>query len=789
MKPSTINYPGVSKPVKIQTPYAFRNTSLFDMKITPHPFIRLTCALLVTLTALMFCVTAHGQYFEQPGDLLHALNSSNRQVFDVSPDGKIAIALKSGPTSMRPVLLTTFDPILGTQFDNEIFATSPVYVRLAKVGDNLRAVVQTAGGRTIYLFDVSPTGQLTQIASTQLTTSGADAGSNLALSGNGAVGFVIVVTESLGADIITFSLNDGAIIKRFPVSHAPDTIALYENPNTRLLAFRLGDQVKVLNVLDPSQPVEIASVPLVSNNESFGFPDDGIAFSGDGRYVFFTNQFFNFAAIDLNSKQIVGTIPAANFRFSFVESFEGPQQRILAVGSLPGGTTGSSALLLVDATNPSQMVVLKNVSPAPGRLVKFSNDGSLLFAADDTVLRAMELPSLATAWEQPAPDSVLRVHQLQVYGPSNDVMGAWSAIGDTSFFGSFPAFPPNVSLGDSTTVNEDGSATASFTVSLSAPTTHRLTIKYTTSGTAQTGSDFTSPSSSLVIEPGATSGTINIPILEDTLDEADETINLNISSDVGVVTRAQSTATILDNDLPPSASIGDAIVVEGDFFNSFMVFQVTLSAVSGQNISLAYSTVAGTATGTDFTVTSGNVTIAPGQTVVNINILLTPDRLSEDDETFSVILSNPTNNVTFTKATATGTIVNNDAPLLAFAAPSQRAIALDAVLLTAEPFALNNPNYFGADKRTRISIFTLNLILTPGLVITAQGVDSQQVVHQLPVEFVGNVPGFNPVVPQQPFLTQIVLRLPDGLTSAGDLQVRVTARGRNSNEVLIAAKP
>lgn len=66
-------------------------------------------------------------------------------------------------------------------------------------------------------------------------------------------------------------------------------------------------------------------------------------------------------------------------------------------------------------------------------------------------------------------------------------------------------------------------------------------------------------------------------------------------------------------------------------------------------------------------------------------------------------------------------------------------------------------------KRTRISVFTLNLVLTPGLVITAHGVDSQRVLHQLPVEFVGNVPGFNPVVPQEPFLTQIVLRLPDAI--------------------------
>ena len=213
-----------------------------------------------------------------------------------------------------------------------------------------------------------------------------------------------------------------------------------------------------------------------------------------------------------------------------------------------------------------------------------------------------------------------------------------------------------------------------------------------------------------------------------------------------------------------------------------------MSVASGQDISLAYSTTPGTASATDFTVSSGTVTIPAGQTFASIAIPITLDRLSEDDETFSLILSNPTN-VALNNTTATGTILNDDAPVLAVAAPSLRAIALDTFLTTTEPFALNNPNYFGDDKRTRISIFSLNMILTPGLVITAQGVDSQQVVHQLPVEFVGNVAGFNPVVPQEPFLTQIVLRLPDGITSAGDLQVRITARGRNSNQVLIAVKP
>ena len=126
--------------------------------------------------------------------------------------------------------------------------------------------------------------------------------------------------------------------------------------------------------------------------------------------------------------------------------------------------------------------------------------------------------------------------------------------------------------------------------------------------------------------------------------------------------------------------------------------------------------------------------------------------------------------------------------VLATQALSQHAIALDALMLR-EPFALTNPHYLGPDKRARVSLFTLNLILTPLLVVTAEATDSQQVVYQLPVEFVGNVPTFIATVPQQPFLTQIVLKIPEEIVSAGDLQVSITTRNKTSNKVLIAVKP
>jgi uncharacterized protein (TIGR03437 family) len=100
----------------------------------------------------------------------------------------------------------------------------------------------------------------------------------------------------------------------------------------------------------------------------------------------------------------------------------------------------------------------------------------------------------------------------------------------------------------------------------------------------------------------------------------------------------------------------------------------------------------------------------------------------------------------------------------------------------SDPFMIANKEYFGADKRTRVSLFATNIELKEGLVITAQAVDSQQLAHQLEVEFVGALPTFRG-------FTQIVVKLPDGIAIAADVQVTIMVRGKTSNVVLLGVIP
>ncbi len=69
---------------------------------------------------------------------------------------------------------------------------------------------------------------------------------------------------------------------------------------------------------------------------------------------------------------------------------------------------------------------------------------------------------------------------------------------------------------------------------------------------------------------------------------------------------------------------------------------VSLSAASGQAVTVAYTTSGGTATaGADYTPVSGTLTFAPGQTTQTVTVPVLGDTVSEGNETVLVRLSNP----------------------------------------------------------------------------------------------------------------------------------------------------
>jgi hypothetical protein len=120
-------------------------------------------------------------------------------------------------------------------------------------------------------------------------------------------------------------------------------------------------------------------------------------------------------------------------------------------------------------------------------------------------------------------------------------------------------------------------------------------------------------------------------------------------------------------------------------------------------------------------------------------------------------------------------------PVLISEQGSTRAVALDALNWTKEPFSLTAPVSFGTDTRTRVVLFASSLTLLPGegaSAVTAEAEDGAHQRYPFIVEYVGPVPDLSAV-------TQIILRLPDNLGDAGDVLVGINVHGVNSNRVRI----
>jgi uncharacterized protein GlcG (DUF336 family) len=118
-------------------------------------------------------------------------------------------------------------------------------------------------------------------------------------------------------------------------------------------------------------------------------------------------------------------------------------------------------------------------------------------------------------------------------------------------------------------------------------------------------------------------------------------------------------------------------------------------------------------------------------------------------------------------------------PVLISEATSTRAVAWDSVARTREPFAPASQQQLGADKRTRVQLFALNLGADDDATnVTADAEDGAHRVFSLAVEHVGAVPG-------QPWMASITLRLSDGMDDAGDVLVRVYRKSVASNRVRV----
>ena len=132
----------------------------------------------------------------------------------------------------------------------------------------------------------------------------------------------------------------------------------------------------------------------------------------------------------------------------------------------------------------------------------------------------------------------------------------------------------------------------------------------------------------------------------------------NVSGNSSVLINDQSWPFI-----PPTVSVSDVSVTEGNTGTVNATFTVSLLYASTVDVTVHYDTTAGTATaGSDYTTASGDVTIPAGQTSRTFTVAVIGDRLAEPTETFAVALSAP---ITATIGDGQGIgIILDDEPLI-----------------------------------------------------------------------------------------------------------------------------
>lgn len=115
-------------------------------------------------------------------------------------------------------------------------------------------------------------------------------------------------------------------------------------------------------------------------------------------------------------------------------------------------------------------------------------------------------------------------------------------------------------------------------------------------------------------------------------------------------------------------AVTDLSLVEGNSGTTSFDFVVTRASGTTGTIRATWNLAFDTVNAADFALsqaTSGTVTFDDGQDTATISILVSGDAAQEADETFTLTLSDPTNGAEISDASATATILNEDASLTA----------------------------------------------------------------------------------------------------------------------------
>jgi Ca2+-binding RTX toxin-like protein len=327
------------------------------------------------------------------------------------------------------------------------------------------------------------------------------------------------------------------------------------------------------------------------------------------------------------------------------------------------GTT--NAAFTVSLSNPSQSTITVDFTTVDGTAVAgldyTSNSGTITFAPEETQ------KDITVVVNNDLLNEADETFSVSLSGQTNAVLGDGQGVGTII---NNPI--PTISVNDVEIVGEAGNVMVVFEVSDSTSDVVTVEALFGVDGDSATiGLDYVANPITVTFGPGETTKTVDITIIDDNVDESDESFTVTLSNPTNaIIGDGQAIVTIIDDDQTPTISINDISINEGNAGTTNAVFTTSLSNPSSQTIMVNFATGDGTASSLDDYVSdSGSVIFAPGETTKNVSVVVNGDNFNEADEIFFVNLTGTTNeivnltsptNVVMGDGQAMATITNDD---------------------------------------------------------------------------------------------------------------------------------
>jgi hypothetical protein len=385
-----------------------------------------------------------------------------------------------------------------------------------------------------------------------------------------------------------------------------------------------------------------------------------------------------------------GTLPA-NFKFGFASSTGSSTNiheiRNLKITNALPGVTFSGTGVTIDSSGAANLTTIESGAATTVDAVlntRPSSNVTLNLLSNDLTEGTVSPPALVFTpdnWDVPQSFAVTPVDDALSDGNIAYTVSTVLSSTDPVYTAINPAdinvtnndneaVSPTVTLGLAGSPLVENGGVATVTATLSAATTVPVTIGLDFTGTATNGTDYTPSASSIVIAPGATTGTATLTGISDALIEGSETIVVDAATITnGTETTPQQVSATITDATPASPNVtltlaGSPIAEGGG------VATVTAALSSATTVPVTVDLgFTGTATnGTDYVPSASSITIPAGGTAGIVTLTGLADSVVEGNESIVVSATSITGGTAATPQQVTasltdGTIAPNSPPI------------------------------------------------------------------------------------------------------------------------------